>query len=97
MARKMLQNLHCLQNAERVMRHENIKAPNPHHQAELLGALDQLSEIAIAIDLASLAVIGMAEELGSKDGYLLANHLRDQADLIRKTERTAFANLELPA
>ena len=40
--------------------HENIKAPNPHPEAELLGTLDQLSEIAIAIDLAALAV--MAEE-----------------------------------
>lgn len=79
------------------MRHENIQAPNPHPEAELRGALDQLGEIAIAIDLASLAVIGMAEELGSKDGYLLANYLRDQADLIRKAERTAFANLELRA
>lgn len=64
------------------MRHDNIKVCS-HHEAELRGALDQLSEIASAIDLAALAVIGMAQELNGKEGYLLANHLRDQAEMIR--------------
>ena len=86
----------------RKMRNEScdtkkFKAPNPHPEAELLGTLDQLSEIAIAIDLAALAVIGMAEELGSKDGYLLANHLRDQADLIRNAVRTVVVDRECVA
>ena len=95
MARKMLVNLHCLQKAEQVVLHENIKAPNSHHEA--LGALDQLSEIAGAIEFAALAVIGMAEELGTKEGYLLANHLRDQAEMIRKASEQLLPNRILSA
>ena len=49
-----------------------------------LKALDELSEIACAIDFAALAVIGMAKELGGEEGELIANHLRDQAERIQK-------------
>ena len=93
----MLCKLQPIRNAEQVVRHENIKALNPHPEAEVLGALDQLSEIAGAVELAALAVIGMAEELGSKEGYLLANHLRDQAEMIRKASEQLSPNRILSA
>jgi hypothetical protein len=64
------------------MQHVDLKVLKPVAQleAERLGAFDELGEIANAIDLAALAVIGMAKELGGEEGNLLANYLRDQAE-----------------
>ena len=67
MARKMPVVLHRLQtirNAEQVMQqHVDLKFLKPvaRLEAERLGAFDELGEIANAIDLAALAVIGMAK------------------------------------
>ena len=67
------------------MRHEGIKLLHPAPlDGEMLGGLDKLGEIADAIDLAALAVMGMADELGGAEGQLIANHLRDQAEMIRR-------------
>jgi hypothetical protein len=68
------------------MRHEDTKRliPAAHLEVELPDVLDELYEIGNAIDLAALAVIGMADELGGNEGHLLANYLRDRAELIRK-------------
>jgi hypothetical protein len=92
MARKMRVVLHRLQtirNAEQVMQHVDLKFLKPVAQleAERLGAFDELGEIANAIDLAALAVIGMAKELGGEEGNLLANYLRDQAEGIRNASK----------
>jgi hypothetical protein len=75
------------------MRHERIKVLKPAAQleAEGLGAFDELGEIANAIDLAALAVMGMAKQLGGEEGDLLANHLRDQAEGIRKASEQLLA------
>jgi hypothetical protein len=75
------------------MRHEPIKVLKPAAQleAERLGAFDELCEITNAIDLAALAVIGMAKELGGEEGNLLANYLRDQAERIRKASALLLA------
>jgi hypothetical protein len=68
------------------MRHEDTKRliPAAHLEVEPPDVLDELYEIGNAIDLAALAVIGMADELGGIEGHLLANYLRDRAELIRK-------------
>ena len=68
------------------MRHENLTMLKSADQvvADRLKALDELSEIACAINFAALAVIGMAKELGGEEGELIANHLRDQAERIQK-------------
>jgi hypothetical protein len=55
-------------------------------EAERITALDEIGEITEAIDLAALAVIGMAKELGGDEGQLLANYLREQADGLRKAK-----------
>lgn len=75
------------------MRREPIKVLKPAAQleAERLGAFDELCEITSAIDLAALAVIGMAKELGGEEGHMLANHLRDQAERIRKASERLLA------
>jgi len=56
------------------MQHVDHKFLKPVAQleAERLGAFDELGEIANAIDLAALVVIGMAKELGGEEGNLLA-------------------------
>jgi hypothetical protein len=100
MARKLrlakhgLSKAHCgYPNGEHDMRHGHIKVLKPAAQleAERLGAFDELGEIANAIDLAALAVIGMAKELGGQEGDLLANHLRDQSEGIRKASEQLLA------
>ena len=80
------------------MRHEHIKVLKPAAQleAERLGAFDELREITNAIDLAALAVMGMAKELGGEEGNLLANHLRDQAERIRKASKQLLATPDEP-
>jgi hypothetical protein len=67
------------------MRYEDIKVLKSVAQieAERLTAFDELYEIANAIDLAALAVIGMARELGGEEGELVANNLREQAERMR--------------
>jgi hypothetical protein len=55
-------------------------------EAERLTAFDELHEIADAIDLAALAVIGMAKELGGEEGEMLANYLRGQAERMRQAK-----------
>jgi hypothetical protein len=71
------------------MRHENIKILKPAAQleAERLTAFDELYEIASAVNLAALAVIGMARELGGEEGELLANYLRDLAERLQRTSK----------
>jgi hypothetical protein len=71
------------------MQQENIRILKPAAQleAERLTAIDELDEIASAFDLAALAVIGMARELGGDEGELLANYLRDLTERMRSTSK----------
>jgi hypothetical protein len=55
-------------------------------EAERLTAFDELHQIADAIDLAALAAIGMAKELGGEEGEMLANYLRGQAERMRQAK-----------
>jgi hypothetical protein len=86
MARKMLVQWSRNAKGGTHMRHEDTKRliPAAHLEVEPPDVLDELYEIGNAIDLAALAVIGMADELGGIEGHLLANYLRDRAELIRK-------------
>jgi hypothetical protein len=81
------------------MRHEDFPMLKPADQveADTLTILDELSEIASAIDFAALAVIGMAKELGGEEGELIANHLRDQAERIQKATKCLLAIIDLEA
>jgi len=72
-----------------------LKSADHQVVADRLKALDELSEIACAINFAALAVIGMAKELGSEEGELIANHLRDQAERIQTaSEHLSTIDLE---
>ena len=75
------------------MGYEDIKVLKSVAQleAERLNACDEFYEIADAIDLAALAVIGMARELGGEEGQMLANYLRDQAERMRKARGQLLA------
>jgi hypothetical protein len=80
------------------MRHEDMKVLKSvaRLEAERLTAFDEFHEIADSIDLAALAVIGMARELGREEGEMLANYLREQAERMRKAKEQLLTRPDEP-